>query len=229
MRPLIEEVPVAGDPELLVEQLREEREIVLLRSALFDSPQTRYSFVTARPFLVFRSYGSRCELNSATGAQIQFGNPWRLLESLMPRYELLDELDSPFPLGGCFGYWGYDLKNFVEPRLPRRAPNDLELPDCQVGFYDSLAVFDHHLSKVWIVATGLAADGSRSERRAHEQLELWARTFAESRAGVPPVPAAQTSLVLTRSLGRRDACPTLSTSSNLSTTEFLAAVERAQS
>jgi len=52
----------------------------------------------------------------------------------MPRYELLDELDSPFPLGGCFGYWGYDLKNFVEPRLPRRAPNDLELPDCQCRF-----------------------------------------------------------------------------------------------
>ena len=138
MHPLVEEVAAAQDPELLVEQLRGEPGIVLLRSALFDSPQARYSFVTARPFLLFRSLGSRCELSSATGSQIQFGNPWRLLESLMPRYELLDELDLPFPLGGCFGYWGYDLKNFVEPKLPRRAPNDLELPDCNVGFYDSL-------------------------------------------------------------------------------------------
>ena len=173
MHPLIEEVAAAQEPELLAEQLRGEPGIVLLRSALFDSPQARYSFVTARPFLVFRSYGSRCELSSATGSQIQFGNPWRLLESLMPRYELLDELDSPFPLGGCFGYWGYDLKNFVEPRLPRRAPNDLELPDCNVGFYDSLVVFDHRLGKSWIISTGLGVDGSRSDLQAKKKLGYW--------------------------------------------------------
>ena len=81
----------------------------------------------------------------------------------MSRFELLDEIDLPFPLGGCFGYWGYDLKNFTEPKLPRRAVNDLELPDCHVGFYDSLVVFDHQLGKVCIVSTGLDADGSRSE------------------------------------------------------------------
>ena len=75
----------------------------------------------------------------------------------MSRYELLDEMDLPFPLGGCFGYWGYDLKNFIEPRLPRRAVNDLELPDCQVGFYDSLVVFDHRLGKTLIISTGLNA------------------------------------------------------------------------
>ena len=84
----------------------------------------------------------------------------------MSRFELLDEIDLPFPLGGAFGYWGYDLKNFTEPKLPRRAVNDLELPDCHVGFYDSLVVFDHRLGKVCIVSTGLNADGSRSEARA---------------------------------------------------------------
>ena len=91
----------------------------------------------------------------------------------MARYELLDEIDLPFPLGGCFGFWGYDLKNFVEPKLPRRAVNDLELPDCHVGFYDSLVVFDHHLGKTWIVSTGLHADGSRTKTRARERVEFW--------------------------------------------------------
>ena len=71
------------------------------------------------------------------------------------------KLDLPFPLGGCFGFWGYDLKNFVEPQLPRRAVNDLELPDCHVGFYDSLVAFDHRLGKTWIISTGLGVDGSR--------------------------------------------------------------------
>jgi para-aminobenzoate synthetase component 1 len=82
-------------------------------------------------------------------------------------------IDLPFPLGGCFGYWGYDLKNFVEPRLPRRALNDLELPDSHVGFYESLVVFDHRLGKTWCISTGLQADGSRNAERAQGRLEAW--------------------------------------------------------
>ncbi len=88
--------------------------------------------------------------------------------------KLLDDIDLPFPLGGCFGYWGYDLKNFTEPKLPRRAVNDLELPDCHVGFYDSLVVFDHQLGKVFVVSTGLDADGSRSEKRAKDAVGILA-------------------------------------------------------
>ena len=160
MRPFIQEIQTAHTPESLVAALGDAPGLVLLRSNLFDSPQARYSFLAVRPFLSFRSFGSRCELRRAEGlCQVQYGNPWRLLNSLMSRYEVLDELDFPFPLGGCFGYWGYDLKNFVEPRLPRRAVQDLELPDCHVGFYDSVVVFDHRLERAWVVSTGLDADG----------------------------------------------------------------------
>ena len=159
--------------------------VVLLRTSAFDLPSARYSFVAANPFLTFRSFGSRCEIAwpesqiSNLKSQIQYGDPWHLLDSLMSRFELLDEIDLPFPLGGCFGFWGYDLKNFTEPKLPRRAANDLELPDCHVGFYDSLVVFDHQLGKVFIVSTGLSADGSRSESRAKEQLEFWRVQLAD--------------------------------------------------
>jgi para-aminobenzoate synthetase component I len=169
MRPLIQEIQTAHTPESLIEQLRGESGTILLRSNSFDSPQARYSFIAANPFLTFRSFGSRCEIQQ----QVQFGNPWHQLDALMSRFELLDEIDLPFPLGGAFGYWGYDLKNFTEPKLPRRAVNDLELSDCHVGFYDSLVVFDHRLGKVCIVSTGLNADGSRSEARANEQVRFW--------------------------------------------------------
>src|SRR6185437_15540468 len=121
----------------LAESLANAAGLVLLRTSSFDSPSARYSFVTAEPFLTFRSFGSRCEItrhSSLVTRHSQFGNPWHILDSLMSRCELLDEVDLPFPLGGSFGYWGYDLKNFVEPKLPRRAANDLELPDCHVGF-----------------------------------------------------------------------------------------------
>src|SRR5271170_114606 len=164
MRPFIQEIQTACTPESLVENLQGEQGIVLLRSNSFDSPQARYSYLAANPFLTFRSFGSRCEIASG-GPQIQFGNPWHILDALMARCELLDEIDLPFPLGGCFGYWGYDLKNFTEPKLPRRAANDLELPDCAVGFYDSLVVFDHRLGKICVVSTGIREDGSRSEKQ----------------------------------------------------------------
>ncbi len=209
MRPILHSIQSSHTPESLVERLAGERGIVLLRSAFFDSPQARYSFVAARPLLVFRSFGSRCELDGLGG--VRFGNPWQALEELMARYELLDEIDLPFPLGGCFGYWGYDLKNFVEPRLPRAAVNDLELPDCHAGFYDSLAVFDHRLDKTWILSTGLRADGSRSAAQARQQLDFWACHLASA-----PRPRAP------------EGAEAASFRSNLSREAFVAKVRRAQ-
>ena len=224
MRPLIHEVATAHTPESLVENLRAASGVVLLRSSSFDAAQARYSFVTANPFLTFRSHGSRCEIFdsqlSTQNSQLQFGNPWHLLDALMARHELLDEIDSPFPLGGAFGYWGYDLKNFTEPKLPRRAANDLELPDCHVGFYDSLVVFDHQLGKVSIVSTGLNADGSRTETRAGERLEFWR---AALKAGAPSAGSASAEVFFNHAelvLGAPQ--------SNLTRAEFISAVERAQ-
>lgn len=218
MRPLIHEVPSLLPPEALVDQLQSEPGVVCLRSALFDSPQARYSFVTARPFLTLRSYGSRCVLAAEGDGRELFGDPWHLLDGLMARYELLDELDLPFPLGGCFGYWGYDLKNFVEPRLTRRAVNDLELPDCHVGFHDSLVVFDHRLGKTWIVSTGLRADGSRDALHAERALAWWEALLS------PAHPPALSSDSPPRDIAGREPEVT----ANLTREQFLGAVERAQ-
>ncbi|MGA3284407.1 MAG: aminodeoxychorismate synthase component I [Verrucomicrobiota bacterium] len=234
MHPLIHEIPTAPAPEALAAHLLAPQSpirnphpgVVLLRTSSFDSPSARYSFVTANPFLTFRSFGSRCEISRRqtpdARPQTQFGNPWHLLDSLMSRFELLDEVDLPFPLGGCFGYWGYDLKNFTEPKLPRRAVNDLELPDCHVGFYGSLVVFDHGLGKTWIVSTGLAADGSRSEKRAREQLEFW-RAVLTSEGGAPRRPDQPERVGDSQSSSLRKGIV-----SNFSRTEFLDRVDRTQ-
>lgn len=186
LRPLIVEARSTCTPEDLVLRLGESPGAMLLRSSLTGA-YGRYSFVSANPFLTFRSFGSRCELTSDGVVQIQFGNPWNLLDALMSRCELLDELDLPFPLGGCFGFWGYDLKNFVEPKLGCRAVNDLEFPDCTVGFYSSLVVFDHQLGKCWIISTGLCRDGARDPAKADRELEFWSDLVA----GDNPAPLAQ--------------------------------------
>ena len=215
MRPLIEHARTRHTPETLAEQLRAAPGLMLLRSDGEATEQARYSFVVARPFLTLRTWGSRCELRAADSQarpSIQFGNPWNVLEQLLARYEIIDEIDLPFPLGGCFGYWGYDLKNFVEPRLRARAVNDLELPDCAVGFYDSLAIFDHHLGKTWLVATGLTADGSRTETRARQQADWWHEQLATD-----PTPNAE--------FGGTN--PRVRPTSNFTREQFIAATRRA--
>lgn len=244
----------ASSPDSLAVQFADERGLVLLRGGLPETTQSRYSFVAARPFLTFRSFGSRCEIRFPVAASVssrtarghadrddpptgvdgytQFGNPWRVLDELIGRYELLDEADLPFPLGGCFGFWGYDLKQFVEPKLPRRALDDLELPDCHVGFYDSLVAFDHHLGKTWIISTGLNADGSRSEARAREQLEFWQRHLATTPGDSPsakPLSVAATRQSAANGFADEPPCSAESSlRSNLCRAEFLARVEQAR-
>ena len=225
MRPLIQDMATAHTPESLADCLRDEPGVVVLRTFAFDSPAARYSFVAARPFLTFRSFGSRCEISRPqtpnARPDLQFGNPWQILDSLLARCELLDEIDLPFPLGGGFGNWGYDMKNFIEPKLRRRAVNDLELPDCHVGFYDSLVVFDHHLGKVSIVSTGLTADGSRSEKRAGERAEFWMNKLAAGQA----VQAVGSRMQDQQSRITRH---TSRLTSNFTCADFLSAVECAQ-
>lgn len=106
-------------------------------------------------------------------ASLRFANPWRVIEELLARYELLEQVDVPFPLGGCFGWWGYELGRFVEPSTRGRAARDLDLPDCDVAFFDSLVAFDHWLGKTWVISTGLQPDGSRCARRARRQADFW--------------------------------------------------------
>jgi para-aminobenzoate synthetase component 1 len=204
--------------------------VVLLRGG-GDFPQARYSLVTAKPFMVFRSFGSRCEIVRTPSADrrgsvrhVQFGNPWQILDALMSRCELLDELDLPFPLGGCFGFWGYDLKNFTETKLPRRALNDLELADCHVGFYDSVVIFDHQLGKTSIVSTGLDADGSRSSNRANRQFDFWQELLSRKEGSSHPDPSRRFAPGSPSETNRAQHA----VMSNFSRSDFVCAVKRAQ-
>lgn len=222
MRTLSQSFATVQSPEWLVGRLQREPGVVLLRSDGFESSLARYSFVVARPFLTFRSFGSRCDWVLGGERRVQYGNPWRLLESLMARFELSNELDLPFPLGGCFGYWGYELKNFIEPKLPRRARGDLDLPDCCLGFYGSLVAFDHRLNQTWIIATGLKPDGSRNLAQARAQLRFW----QECLAGEEKVPALDANQSAGLGKERSHTGPILR--SSLSRDEFMERVRRAQ-
>jgi para-aminobenzoate synthetase component 1 len=109
---------------------------------------TGYSILAAEPSGIVRSKGRRVEVISADGTRVFAGNPFDVLsEQLAIRR---NTALAGFPIGAAIGYFGYDLKNFVE-KLPANAVDDLGLPDCWFGFYDNLLVFDHAAQQVFEV------------------------------------------------------------------------------
>jgi len=187
---LLEPVPEEGAWEHLYEQLAERPGTVILGSTLRDPRRGRYSFIAADPFLTFSSRGAHCEWQFQGGERSEFGNPWRVLERQLQRYEVLGDLDLPFPIGGCFGFCGYGMRSFVEPKLARKARPNTSIPDAWFGFHDSLFVHDHHLGRSWIVATGLDLDGNRDADRAAAQVEKWRGWIASTAREPAPAPSS---------------------------------------
>jgi para-aminobenzoate synthetase component 1 len=124
------------------------------------------SILAAEPFQVFRTQGRRCELITANGVTRLDANPFDVLKEHLAAHSSRLEGSAlpaevftkagpvePFPLGAAIGYFGYDLKNFVE-KLPANAVDNLGLPDCWFGFYDHLIVFDHAQCRMWEVIGG---------------------------------------------------------------------------
>lgn len=200
MRSSIQLLPGCASVEALLMNLADTPDVVLLHSAMRGRSDSRYSFFAANPMMTIKAYGTDCHLHypSSGRGHTLYGNPWAITEHFMQPFEVLEELDSPFPLGGCFGYWGYDLKQFVEPKLERRAIRKSGLPDAYLGLYASLLIIDHHDKNTWIVSTGFRPDGSRSQTEATRQTDQWKQILDQSPDVTPSqIPHASTKTQLT--------------------------------
>ena len=87
------------------------------------------SILAADPVKILRAKGRQAEIITSTGKKKLTGNPFDLLSAELAGFR-----------GHAIGYFGYDLKNFVE-ELPTRALDDLGLPDLWFGFYDQPHIF----------------------------------------------------------------------------------------
>jgi para-aminobenzoate synthetase component 1 len=158
-----------------------------------DCYTPRYSIVATNPFMTFSSRGSRCEIERGTDKEVLEGNPWVILSQLTAPLAVPLNKAFPFPLGGCFGFWGYELKRFTEPGLRHRnhpAAHAIA-PDCLVFFMDSLVVFDLEKPRAWIVSTGLGEDEARRRSRADVQVAGW-RERLQRPLNVPALPPTKT-------------------------------------
>ena len=175
MEPIIQKIDDAScHPDSLVRELPDRQGLIVLRSAYFDSPESRYSIVAKDPFLECRFFGNRVQKTSRNGAKSELsGNPWNILNSLLKRYKVTCKSSLPLPIGGCFGFWGYELRMYGDPILSPNKDYERSIPDAHVFFYDNLVIHDHLTKNWWIVSTGLNEDGSTDPLKAKKKLEDW--------------------------------------------------------
>ncbi len=111
---------------------------------IISGTRERYSYVSARPFVTVRTEDGSTFIEDEREGRKTFGDPFAALSYLLKSSAYPGV--SPFPFSsGAAGYFSYDLKDFIEPKLQAKtAPGrGLGLPDCLLGLYDPVFVHDN--------------------------------------------------------------------------------------
>jgi anthranilate synthase component 1 len=125
----------------------------LLESVEGGEQLGRYSFLGGDPVWVLETRGERTVQTYRDGSVKVFeGNPFDILPQCLAPIHPVKLSQLPPGIGGLFGFWGYELIRWIEPRVPVYPPKDGDLPD---GFWmqvDNLIVFDQVKRKIWAIA-----------------------------------------------------------------------------
>lgn len=178
MRPIIREIPFPENPFSAFRALAAQPAPFFLDSALVEPRLGRWSFMGADPFAALRSKGARLDLS---GLELDPGwqSPFAALKDLASRFAIEREATDPPFLAGAVGYWGYELRHFVE-RVPCRAVDDVPVPDCHLGFYDTVIAIDNFRRRAWAVAAPFATARGSAEERLDRLTALIANPAAEA-------------------------------------------------
>jgi para-aminobenzoate synthetase component 1 len=168
--PVVEEIYMAPDAAWCFESFAPRPFSFWLDSGMDPPKLGRYSFIGSDPFLVMRSRGDEITLIQDGNSDKRHGNPFDVLGEVLAEYTLKDSR-APVPfVGGAVGYLSYDLGRFIE-KLPATATDDLNLPECYLGFYDAVVAYDHQESRTFLVSTGFPEkEESKRQHRAEARL-----------------------------------------------------------
>jgi len=130
----------------------------------------RYSMVGCNPLWVLETRGDRTTQTYRDGTQRTLeGDPFTILAACLEPYTPVTLPQLPAGIGGLFGFWGYELINWVEPRVPVYSAGESDLPDGLWMQVDQLLIFDQVKRKIWAVAYADLRDPQTDVRQAYEQ------------------------------------------------------------
>ena len=173
--PVIREIHLPSSALDAFSAIAAEPGAILLESSGENRRIGRYSFLACRPFLTFRSKGSRVDIARGERLEKRTGNPFDILAELMRKFGVERPSGAPPLIAGAMGYFAYDLGRFVE-RVPEMTVDDVPMADCHLGFYGAVVVLDHVDGRAWVSAIGApetdaGAAGRLAETRAGELAE----------------------------------------------------------
>jgi anthranilate/para-aminobenzoate synthase component I len=163
----------------------------LLESARVNEKTGRYSFVTADPYLIMSSRGTAVTLRLPAAPPGKFGSratmqrpPLEKLREVLVNYRTAAVDGLPPFTGGAVGFFSYDFVRHFED-IPKRAVDDLSIPECSFLFVDLVVAFDHVLDKTWIIVNPGAREQELGFRKPRP--EDWGRLYDEAAARLATV------------------------------------------
>jgi anthranilate synthase component 1 len=132
---------------------RGQRHSFLLESVEGGENIGRYSLLGYDPLWVLEARGDRAVQTFRDGSVVEHrGNPFEILNGCLESVKPVKLPQLPPGIGGLFGIWGYELIQWIEPRVPIHAATEDDLPDGLWMQVDRLMIFDQVKRKVFVVA-----------------------------------------------------------------------------
>src|SRR5436189_25214 len=133
------------DPMALFRRVTRGHWPFFLDSSLRESDLARYSFLGSDPCGWFRTRGSHALWETPWSEGSSKGDPLRALGAFLEGLPWATAGDPVYPfLGGCVGYFSYDLGRHIE-RIPDGKAPDLHVPDIHLAIYPRIYVVDHRI------------------------------------------------------------------------------------
>lgn len=167
------------------------------RSFLFESADlgeksARFSFVGSSAHTIAVKDGSIM----VNGASISYKNgPIAFLKDVLSGFKpsvpvfVGGEVSVPVFYGGLAGYISYDFIRYFD-NVGRSACDDIDCLDAELAFVEDLAVFDHRLERLLLVANDFSS-GRPDIARAKGRIALMKASLADGQTTVPPTSEAK--------------------------------------
>jgi len=130
----------------------------------------RYSFLGCDPLWILTAKGDRTTKTYRSGKQEEFsGDPFAVLTNCLESIQPVKLPELPPGVGGLFGFWGYELIRWMEPRVPVYPAAETDLPDGLWMQVDNLLIFDQVKRKIWAIAYADLRDPTVTLEAAYQQ------------------------------------------------------------
>ena len=142
----------------------------LLESVEGGEKVGRYSLLGCDPLWILEARGDKTTQTYRDGRVQEFeGDPFGALTYSLQNINPVKLPQLPLGIGGLFGFWGYELIKWMEPRVPIYHASREDLPDGVWMQVDNLLIFDQVKRKIWAIAYADLREGNVDLGEAYQK------------------------------------------------------------